>query len=164
MIQLQKRKNGSQENHRAAPRRSRASLLLTTLAALTISAIGCSKADDPAACTNKLQALQPSASNSDRTGFTAACGAVSAKARACIVAAKTEADLDPCIADKADHDAFLGAMFGAVARAVPSAAGSAPSAPPPPPPTPAPPTATDAAPPPAPPPAPAHGAGHHKKK
>ena len=162
MFHSQTPKSGLQEILRA-PRHPRASVLLTTFAVLVISAVGCSKADDPAACTSKLQALQPTASDSDKSGFTTACGAVSAKARACIIAAKTTADLDPCIADKADQDAFIGAMFAAAAHAVPSAA-STPSAPPPPPPPPPapPPAATDAAPPPAPPPA--HGAGHHKKK
>jgi hypothetical protein len=111
----------------------------TTLAAVTILtlAVGCSKTDPPAAastsitaaspgsassgCADKLATFKPGATAEDKKNFASACGALSAKAQTCIAGAEQK-DMDGCLADKADKDAFMGAMFGAAAKAATAAA------------------------------------------
>jgi hypothetical protein len=112
---------------------------MTTFALLSTLALaaGCSKAEPAAAastsitaastisasagCADKLAALKPGATADDKKTFASACGAVSAKAQTCIAGA-SQKEMDGCLADRADKDAFMGVMFGAAAKAAAAAA------------------------------------------
>ena len=83
--------------------------------ALTVTGIaaGCSKQDTAAACIAKLDSFKPSAPAAEKQGIAAACKAVSPKAQACLAAVKTEKEMDGCISDKAEKDAFFSAALAA---------------------------------------------------
>ncbi len=105
----------------------------TTLALLSTLAlaVGCSRAEPSATastsitaaspatasagCADKLATFKPGATPDDRKNFASACGALSAKAQTCIAGA-SQKDMDGCLADKADKDAFMSVMFGAAAK------------------------------------------------
>jgi hypothetical protein len=65
----------------------------------------------PAACADRVASFNPKATASDKTAYAAACSAISAKAQTCIASAKQDKDVDACLVDKADKDAFMGAAL-----------------------------------------------------
>ncbi len=90
------------------------SLFVATFILVAASSVfGCSKQDDALACSTKLSSFKPSASASDKQAFVAACKAVSPKAQACLAAVKAEAEMDSCISDKAEKEAFFAAAMAA---------------------------------------------------
>ena len=109
------------------------------LSTMALAALGCSKDPTAAAgagtasaqsavaasdgCVVKLTSLNAKAGADEKAAYATACAAVSAKAKACIGSASAEKDVDACLADKADHDAFMGAVLGAAFKAGAAASG-----------------------------------------
>jgi hypothetical protein len=107
--------------------------IAVVLSALALAALGCSKHDaksegtpsasaastvsSAAGCIDKLAGLKATSTPDEKKSYAVACSAVSPKAQACIASIKTEEDMDACIADKADREAFLGAILASAAKA-----------------------------------------------
>jgi hypothetical protein len=86
--------------------------LVGFLSLASLAAAACSKPVD--ACATNLSKLESSAPADVKNSFPTICGAVSAPTQTCIGAAKTEKDVDGCLAsNKADKDAFMMGMMGA---------------------------------------------------
>lgn len=114
--------------------------VVVVLSALAFAALGCSKdsgssgasaagtgsaasSGAAASCAAKMASFNAKATADEKKAYATACGAVSAKAQACIAGAASEKDLDACMTDKADKDAFMGAALGAAIQAGAAAAG-----------------------------------------
>jgi len=106
-----------------------AALVLSTLT-LALAPLGCSKsassggaapggsgATGSSACAAKMATFNAKATADEKAAYQTACAAVSAKAQSCIAGASSEKDLDSCLTDKADKDAFMGAALGAAFQA-----------------------------------------------
>jgi hypothetical protein len=109
---------------------------LALLSVIALSSSGCSK-PDAAACASKLASLDPKANADSKKAFAAVCSAVSSKAQACITNAAAEKDVEGCVSQSPDKEAFALAIMGAALAAASAPAASSspaiPTAAPPPP-------------------------------
>jgi hypothetical protein len=119
-----------------------AAALLSTLAT---GGVGCSKDRTSSAaatsgaqaaaastgCVDKLTSLNPKASGDEKKAYADACSSISSRAQTCIGSAKEQKEVDACLTDKADKDAFMGTLLlaafktGAGASGAPASGGAA---------------------------------------
>jgi hypothetical protein len=105
-------------------------LAVMAVSTISLSALGCSKGSSASgvtqaqgtdssasACAAKMASFNAKAGADEKKAYQSACEAVSAKTQLCLASAKAEKDMDGCLTDKSEKEAFMLAVLGAAMQA-----------------------------------------------